>query len=56
LRDDIELVSREPYGGGWLYEIRGQPDAKCIDLAAYRSLLDTTIDRILEKQAPEENP
>jgi glycine cleavage system H protein len=55
LRQDIELVSREPYAGGWLYEIRGTPDAKCIDLGAYRSLLDTTIDRILEKQQSDEN-
>ncbi len=55
LRGDIELVSREPYGGGWLYEFRGQPDAKCIDLTAYRALLDTTIDRILEKQQGEDS-
>jgi glycine cleavage system H protein len=54
LSQDIELVSREPYGGGWLYEVQGQPDAKCIDLAAYRALLDATIDRILEKQQGEE--
>ena len=54
LRQDIELVSREPYDGGWLYEIQGQPDAKSIDLAAYRALLDATIDRILEKQEKEE--
>lgn len=54
LQQDIELVSREPYVGGWLYEVHGQPDAKCIDLAGYRSLLDTTIDRILEKQQAEE--
>jgi glycine cleavage system H protein len=56
LRGDIDAVSREPYAGGWLYEFLGTPDAKCIDLTAYRSLLDTTIDRILEKQAHEENP
>ncbi len=56
LAQDIELVSREPYAGGWLYEIQGRPDAKCIDLAAYRSLLDTTIDHILEKQQADENP
>jgi glycine cleavage system H protein len=53
LREDIELVSREPYGCGWLYEIRGQPDARCLDVAGYRALLDTTIDRILEKQQNE---
>ena len=55
LRDAIELVSREPYAAGWLYEITGTPDAKCIALAAYRSLLDTTIDRILEKQQHHES-
>ena len=53
LRDDIELVSREPYAAGWLYTVEGQPDTKCIDLAAYRALLDTTIDRILDKQHTE---
>ena len=56
LRADIELVSRDPYGAGWLYEIRGTPDAKCLDLAAYRALLDTTIDHILEKQQAEGEP
>jgi glycine cleavage system H protein len=53
LREDIEVVGTDPYGAGWLYEIEGQPDAKCIDLAAYRALLDTTIDHILEKQSAE---
>jgi len=54
LRDAIELVSRAPYAEGWLYTIEGRPDAKCVALDAYRALLDTTIDRILEKQAHEE--
>ena len=54
LRDDIELVGREPYGAGWLYEIEGQPDAKCVTLDQYRALLDTTIDRILDKQQHDE--
>ena len=56
LSKDIELVSREPYAAGWLYEVQGTPDAKCIDLAGYRALLDGTIDRILEKQQHDENP
>ena len=50
LRDHIELVGKEPYGAGWLYVVEGTPDAKCVDAEAYRSLLDTTIDRILAKQ------
>ena len=55
LREKIELVGDEPYGAGWLYEIEGTPDAKCVDLEKYRALLDTTIDRILEKQSHEDS-
>lgn len=51
LQKNIEAIGEDPYGGGWLYEVDGQPDAKCVDLASYRALLDTTIDRILEKQS-----
>lgn len=54
LKKDIELVGREPYGGGWLYEIDGTPDEKCGDVASYRALLDATIDRMLAKQSPDD--
>lgn len=50
LPETIEAVGEDPYGAGWLYAVKGIPDAKCVDLEAYRSLLDATIDRILEKQ------
>jgi glycine cleavage system H protein len=56
LRDQIELLGKDPYGAGWLYLIEGEPDPKCIDVAAYCSLLDTTIDRLLEKQHTHEDP
>ncbi len=56
LARNVSLVSEEPYGGGWLYEVDGSPDSRCMPLAAYKSLLDATIDRILEKQASEESP
>jgi len=35
---------------GWLYTIEGRPDGKSVSLEEYRRLLDTTIDRILEKE------
>jgi glycine cleavage system H protein len=54
LRNEIELVAKDPYGAGWLYVLEGTPDAKCSDLEAYRKLLDSTIDRILEKQSHED--
>lgn len=55
LREEISLVSSQPYGEGWLYEVRGDPDARCLDAAAYSSVLDATIDKMLEKQKLEEN-
>ena len=51
---NIEKVGEDPYGAGWLYEFEGTPDAKCVDVEKYRALLDTTIDRILEKQSHED--
>ena len=54
LRDTIALVNKDPYGTGWLYQVRGQPDAKCADVHAYKALLDKTIDKILEKQKAED--
>ena len=50
LRDHIELLTEKPYDTGWLYRFEGTPDPKCMPLDSYRSLLDATIDRILEKQ------
>src|SRR2546430_1138264 len=31
LKEKITAVNKDPYGAGWLYAIKGQPDAKCID-------------------------
>ncbi len=56
LAQEIDLVTREPYGGGWLYIVEGKPDARCGPLEDYRRLLDSTIDRILEKQQAEGTP
>lgn len=55
LKEKINAISKDPYGAGWLYEARGQPDAKCVDVQAYKKMLDQTIDRILEKQKIDEN-
>jgi glycine cleavage system H protein len=50
LKDKITLVNKEPYGAGWLYMVKGAPDAKCVDVHTYQAILDKTIDKILEKQ------
>jgi len=54
LAKNIELISEDPFAAGWLYAIRGTPDSRCVSVEKYRELLDTTIDRILEKQQAEE--
>lgn len=54
LREKINVVNKDPYGAGWLYVVKGKPDAKCVDVHGYRAILDKTIDRILEKQKAEE--
>ena len=55
LAGQIELVSEKPYDAGWLYRASGTPDSRCVDVEAYRALLDGTIDRILEKQLADES-
>lgn len=55
LTAEVGTVSEKPYGEGWLYEIDGAPDSRCMPLDAYKTLLDATIDRILEKQTSEES-
>lgn len=50
LKEKISIVDKDCYGAGWFYGAKGEPESKCIDVHAYRDLLDKTIDRILEKQ------
>jgi glycine cleavage system H protein len=53
LKEKIAVISKEPYGAGWLYEVKGAPDARCVDVYAYRDHLDKTIKRILAQQKGE---
>lgn len=56
LKDKVELISKDPYGAGWLYRVKGDAEANCLDVQAYRGVLDKTIDKILEKQQSEVSP
>ena len=53
LKEKISLMDKEPHTNGWLYAVRGQPDARCMDVNTYRTHLDRTIDIILSKQKSE---
>jgi glycine cleavage system H protein len=54
LKEQIILISNDPFGDGWLYEVEGTPDPKCMEVHAYRDLLDETIERLLGQQKAEE--
>jgi glycine cleavage system H protein len=47
LRRDVTLAESDPYGGGWLYRLHGQPAAETVDVAGYVAILDATIDKML---------
>ncbi len=50
LKEKINLIHKDSFATGWLYEVKGTPDTRCLDVQTYRDLLDKTIDKILEKQ------
>ena len=50
LRDKVTLISKDPYGAGWLYRVEGEAYKSCVDVHGYRAILDSAIDKILEKQ------
>ncbi|MEW6156411.1 MAG: glycine cleavage system protein H [Verrucomicrobiota bacterium] len=50
LKERIAVMNKDCYGQGWLYELKGKPDSRCVPVEAYVKLLDKTIDKILEKQ------
>jgi glycine cleavage system H protein len=50
LNQSPEAIDRDCYGEGWIYEALGQPDSLCLDAQGYKALLDTTIDKLVEKQ------
>lgn len=47
LSGEITLLDHDPYGEGWLYQLRGAPDPANLDVHGYVAVLDATIDTIL---------
>jgi len=54
LEKKIGFIDKDPYQKGWLYEAKGESDAKCMNVDAYVAVLDKTIDKILENQRADE--
>lgn len=55
LDHDVDVIDRDRYGRGWLYEVRGTPDPAACDAGGYARILDATIDRMRGKVAQEGN-
>jgi glycine cleavage system H protein len=41
---NLDVIADECYGAGWLYMMAGAPDTQTCDAAAYRLLLDRSVD------------
>ncbi|MCA1562342.1 MAG: glycine cleavage system protein H [Acidobacteria bacterium] len=50
LADRIAVIDDDRYRRGWLYEVRGAPEPNAMDMDAYATLLDETIDRLRQSQ------
>jgi glycine cleavage system H protein len=49
LEQDVTLTDTDPYGQGWLYAVRGKPEANSVDVHGYVQMLDLTIDKMQNK-------
>lgn len=50
IRSDITLIESDPYGRGWLYRVRGDADPGSTDVQGYVSILDATVDRLIQSR------
>jgi glycine cleavage system H protein len=48
LRESITKIDDDPYGEGWLYSVRGEPDPQHMDVHGYMAVLDATIETMLK--------
>lgn len=53
LREDACIIRTSPYEEGWLYAVRGEPEAGSLDVAGYMEFLDILIDQMLAEPGEE---
>ncbi|MEM6671984.1 MAG: glycine cleavage system protein H [Planctomycetota bacterium] len=46
----LEAVHRSSYERGWLFALRGEVDADCVDADGYAAVLEAAIDKVLGEQ------
>lgn len=49
LAGQIELLTSDTYGDGWLFEFDGQPEPESVDVHGYTGILDLAIDKVQGK-------
>jgi glycine cleavage system H protein len=54
LQQDACVVRTDPYEVGWLYAVKGEPEAESLDVHGYIAYLDGTIRRMAEEGHGEE--
>ncbi len=55
LKQDACIVRSDPYEAGWLYAVRGEPEADHLDVHGYIEYLGGIIQRMAEEGHGEEN-
>lgn len=50
LKADACIVRSDPYLAGWLYSVRGEPEAEHLDVHGYVAMLNETITRMAEQE------
>ena len=56
LRESITLLDSDPFGAGWLYTVKGTPAPETTGVQGYISILDATIDKMLENRHSQGEP
>ncbi len=50
LEENSEIIKSDPYGKGWLYQVKGEPEPNALDVNGYTQFLDGTIDKMLDQE------
>ena len=51
LEEDSEIIKSDPYGKGWLYQVKGKPEPNALNVNGYAQFLDGTIDKMLSQES-----
>ncbi|TWT36544.1 Glycine cleavage system H protein [Posidoniimonas corsicana] len=50
LHENPQLIDKDPYDGGWLYELENATITDAVDAESYAAILDQTIQRMVDEQ------